>query len=190
MEEKEMHEKKEQQPATRKAHLSLTVEERILFAVVLILLGCIILIHTMNTADFTPVVQYAEPSAGTTSSNNSSPPVLSQSAAVQSNAAAPSAPAEATSATSPVVSASASRQTSTAVASTSSAPSAAVGAVNINTASKEQLMTLKGIGEVKAQAILDYRAQNGPFRSAEELLNVKGIGEKTLENIRAQITIE
>lgn len=63
------------------------------------------------------------------------------------------------------------------------------GPVNINTASKEQLMTLNGIGEVKAAAILEYRRENGNFYTVDELINVKGIGEKTLEKIRANVRI-
>ena len=63
------------------------------------------------------------------------------------------------------------------------------GLININTATKEELMTLNGIGEVKAQAIIDYRTQYGDFISLEELTDVSGIGEKTLEKIRDQITI-
>lgn len=63
------------------------------------------------------------------------------------------------------------------------------GIVNINTAIKEQLMTLDGIGEVKAMAIIDYRRENGNFRTVDELMEVEGIGEKTLEKIRNSITV-
>ena len=59
--------------------------------------------------------------------------------------------------------------------------------ININTASSEELQTLTGIGPVKAQAIIDYRNENGFFRSIDELLEVSGIGPKTLEKIRDQI---
>ena len=60
--------------------------------------------------------------------------------------------------------------------------------VDINTAGLEELMTLPGIGETRAQAILDDREANGPFRYPEELLRVKGIGEGILGQILDQIT--
>ena len=63
------------------------------------------------------------------------------------------------------------------------------GKVNINTATAEQLTTLDGIGESKANAIIQYREQHGDFESIDDLLNVKGIGEKTLNNIRQNITL-
>ena len=61
--------------------------------------------------------------------------------------------------------------------------------ININAASSEELQTLSGIGPVKAQAIIDYRVENGLFRSVDDLINVSGIGPKTLETIRDQITV-
>lgn len=63
------------------------------------------------------------------------------------------------------------------------------GAININTASKSELISLPGIGEVKAQAIIDYREKYGAFYSTEEIMNVKGIGEKTYANLKDLICI-
>ncbi len=61
--------------------------------------------------------------------------------------------------------------------------------ININTAGLAQLTTLTGIGDVKGQAIIDYRTEHGPFTSVDELTNVSGIGDKTLAKIRDQITV-
>lgn len=62
------------------------------------------------------------------------------------------------------------------------------GRVNINAAGLEELMTLPGIGEVRARAIIDDREANGPFRYPEELTRVKGIGEGILAGLLDQIT--
>ena len=61
--------------------------------------------------------------------------------------------------------------------------------ININTASSEELQTLSGIGEAKANAIIAYRKEHGGFKDISELMNVSGIGEKTFENIRDRITV-
>ncbi len=62
--------------------------------------------------------------------------------------------------------------------------------ININSASEAELVTLKGIGSKKAQAIIDYRNTMGDFVSLDELTDVKGIGKKTLEKNRQRLSLD
>lgn len=61
--------------------------------------------------------------------------------------------------------------------------------ISINTATKEELMTLTGIGEKKAEDIIKYREENGEFTSIEDIKNVKGIGDSLFEKIKDYITL-
>jgi competence ComEA-like helix-hairpin-helix protein len=61
-------------------------------------------------------------------------------------------------------------------------------AVNVNTATAMELTALPGIGQAKADAIVKYREEHGPYRSPEDLLQVRGIGEALLTRIRPHIT--
>lgn len=61
--------------------------------------------------------------------------------------------------------------------------------LDINTATKAQLMELPGIGELIAERILDYRAVNGPFATIDDLMNVEGIGQKKLLEVEALIKV-
>ena len=64
------------------------------------------------------------------------------------------------------------------------------GKVNINTATVEELKTLKGIGEKKAEAIIEYRKQNGSFKNKEELMKVRGIGKKLYESFQERVIVQ
>jgi len=61
--------------------------------------------------------------------------------------------------------------------------------ININTAGVQELVTLDGIGEIKAREIVAYRDQNGAFERIEQILDVKGIGEATFAKIKDRITV-
>lgn len=61
--------------------------------------------------------------------------------------------------------------------------------ININTATKEQLCEIPGVGESIAQSIIEYRKDNGKFKNIDELLNVSGIGEKDYIGMTAFVTI-
>ncbi len=63
------------------------------------------------------------------------------------------------------------------------------GKLNLNTASKEQLMTLNGIGEAKAAAIIRYREEHGGFQKLEELMEVEGIKEGVFNKVKDQIIV-
>ncbi|CDE95069.1 putative ComE operon protein 1 [Clostridium sp. CAG:914] len=60
--------------------------------------------------------------------------------------------------------------------------------ININTATLEELMSINGLGEAKAKAIIKYREENGYFKIIDDLLNVSGIGEALFEKIKEYIT--
>ena len=61
--------------------------------------------------------------------------------------------------------------------------------INVNTANKVELQTLKGIGAATADAIIKYRELNGAFSSVEDLANVKGIGNKKMAKLSDQLTV-
>src|SRR5499425_1967158 len=64
-----------------------------------------------------------------------------------------------------------------------------LAAVNINTATNEELDALPGIGPVKAQAIIDYRTKNGPFKTPEDIMKVSGIKEGEFSKLKGLISI-
>ena len=79
--------------------------------------------------------------------------------------------------------------TTTAPTSGATSTSTAEGKVNLNTASKDDLTKLTGIGPKKAEQILAYRQEHGAFKSIDEIKQVSGIGEKTFTSIKDQLTI-
>lgn len=66
---------------------------------------------------------------------------------------------------------------------------AASAPVNLNSATAEELQTLRGVGPKTAELIVQWREEEGPFQSVDQLLAIKGIGEKTLARLRDQITL-
>lgn len=64
-----------------------------------------------------------------------------------------------------------------------------MGKINLNTAGKEELMSIKGLGEVFAGRIIEYRERYGGFDSLEELMEVDGIGEKRYEAWKPYLTL-
>lgn len=61
--------------------------------------------------------------------------------------------------------------------------------ININSADLSQLQDLNGVGEKKAAMIIEYRNQNGKFKSVDDLANIKGFGTKTIDNLREQVIV-
>lgn len=63
------------------------------------------------------------------------------------------------------------------------------GAIDLQTATKEELMTIKGIGEIKAEQIIEYRKTNS-INYPEDLKNIKGFGDSIVENIKQDIKVK
>ena len=64
----------------------------------------------------------------------------------------------------------------------------ALAVVNVNTATKEELTSLKGVGEKRAQEIINYRTKNDPFKTVDDLEKVPGIGPGIMKQIRSEVT--
>lgn len=65
----------------------------------------------------------------------------------------------------------------------------AVDTININTADKATLTSIKGVGEKRAEAIIEYRNEYGPFESVDELASVRGVGQSTVDTNRDILSV-
>lgn len=65
----------------------------------------------------------------------------------------------------------------------------ALAAININTATEQELQSLPGIGPAKAKLIVEHRKTNGNFKAIEDIKNVKGIGDKTFDKFKSQLSV-
>jgi competence protein ComEA len=72
---------------------------------------------------------------------------------------------------------------------TSLACASAWAAINLNSASQQELQTLKGIGPAKARAIIEYRDKHGPFKAVQDLRNVPGFGDKTVKRLENDLIL-
>lgn len=77
----------------------------------------------------------------------------------------------------------------TPIAQDTTSPEMETNGVHVNSATKEELMTIPGIGPAKAEAILNHLKENGPFKTYEALGDVKGFGEKTLESMKPYLLV-
>ncbi|MGG4451000.1 helix-hairpin-helix domain-containing protein [Brevibacillus porteri] len=73
---------------------------------------------------------------------------------------------------------------------TNGSTTGASSAINLNTATVEELMSLPGIGEARAKAIVDYRSKQGTFRSTDDLKQIEGIGEKMFARIKDRLVVQ
>lgn len=62
--------------------------------------------------------------------------------------------------------------------------------INVNTADKDLLMSIKGVGEKRAEAIINYREQNGPFKNIEQLAEIKGLGQYFVDTNREKLVVD
>lgn len=62
--------------------------------------------------------------------------------------------------------------------------------ININTANKDLLMSIKGIGEKRAEAIIAYRNKNGPFKTVDQLAEIKGVGKLFIDSNRDVLVVK
>lgn len=150
-------------------------QEQILSVIALVLLAGIILYHVLSS----PLRYEVSVEQKVTTETVVAETTVSSSVQSSESSGAINAPPSVTQA-----------QSSAPTASANALPGIdATGKVNLNTATLEDLKTLKGIGDSKAQAILDDRNENGPFSSIEDLTRVSGIGQKTFENLKDHITV-
>lgn len=137
--------------------------EQISLALLLILVGAIIFTNCYRSVDFSPAIKTVQPQ---------------ETASFQSTVTIGTSEAESTT----------KAESKTDNTAASSKPES--GLININTATVTELMTLYGIGESKANKIIEYRDKFGDFKYPEDIMNVSGIGEKTYEKIKDDITVE
>ena len=69
------------------------------------------------------------------------------------------------------------------------AAASAFAAVDLNTATQEQLEAVKGIGPAKAKAIIEYRTKNGAFKTLDDLDKVKGFGKKSIDKLKNDLSV-